>query len=374
MLQEFPAYKRLPQMLEQARGNHFRGTDGSSFLDLYGGHCVNTLGAGDVSLGRVLLDQWQRCSFTTNLLDMPLRAQLLQALEPGLPAGSWQVFCSNSGAEANENALKMALNATGRQTIVAFAGAFHGRTAGASAVTDEATPAWPSTPFDVRRLPWGSTDGIDASVAAVLLEPIQSLAGVVMPPPDFLKDLRAQCDRHGALLLFDEVQTGNGRLGTMWASQYFDVIPDGFTTAKGAAAGFPLGLTFITNSVAQQLPEGLCGSTFGGGPLAMSAAIEVQRRLAAPHFLAHVQALGKQLQQAVGKGPVIAVRGAGLLLGMEIEAGRSAREVRDALLNHGILTGLCNHPQILRLSPALTLASADVQQLLWALQNLEVGV
>jgi len=374
MLQEFPAYKRLPQMLEQARGNHFRGTDGSSFLDLYGGHCVNTLGAGDVSLGRVLLDQWQRCSFTTNLLDMPLRAQLLQALEPGLPAGSWQVFCSNSGAEANENALKMALNATGRQTIVAFAGAFHGRTAGASAVTDEATPAWPSTPFDVRRLPWGSTDGIDASVAAVLLEPIQSLAGVVMPPPDFLKNLRVQCDRHGALLLFDEVQTGNGRLGTMWASQYFDVIPDGFTTAKGAAAGFPLGLTFITNSVAQQLPSGLCGSTFGGGPLAMSAAIEVQRRLAAPHFLANVQALGKQLQQAIGKGPVIGVRGAGLLLGLEIETGRSAREVRDALLNHGILTGLSNHPQILRLSPALTLAPADVQQLLSALQNLEVEV
>lgn len=374
MLQEFSAYQRLPQKLEQARGNHFRTTDGSNMLDFYGGHCVNTLGSGDVLLGRALFEQWQRCSFTTNLVDLPLRTQFLQELEPGLPQGDWQVFCSNSGAEANENLLKMTLQTTSRETIVAFQGAFHGRTAAAAAVSESSSSAWPSTPFPVRRLPWGSIDGIDETVAAVLLEPIQSLAGVVMPPKNFLQNLREVCDAYGALLLFDEVQTGNGRLGTLWASQYFDVLPDGFTTAKGCAAGFPMGLTFLSKSIAETLPAGLCGSTFGGGPLAMTAAIQVQKRLTSPGFLQQVQNFSTQLSQAKGLGPVVGVRGAGLLLGLEIAHPHTAREVRDALLAQGILTGLSNDPQVLRLSPALTLTAADIDQLLQALTTIEVEV
>jgi acetylornithine/N-succinyldiaminopimelate aminotransferase len=373
MLKEFPAYTRLPEKLSSASDNQFQTAEGTTMLDFYGGHCVNTLGAGNPSLGLALSTQWQQCSFTTNLIDMELRKEFLQALEPGLPHGDWQVFCSNSGAEANENLLKMALHATARKTVVAFEGAFHGRTAAAAAVSDSAIPAWPSTPFDVRRLPWGSTDGIDEDVAAVILEPIQSLAGVIMPPAGFLAKLRAACDLSGALLLFDEVQTGNGRLGMHWASQYFGVIPDGFSTAKGCAAGLPMGLSFINESIAGELPGSLCGSTFGGGPLAMRAAIEVQQRLADPQMLGNVRARNHQIQSAIGVGPVLQVHGAGLLLGLEIEAPYDARSLRDQLLNQGILTGLSNHPQILRLSPALTIGESDVQHLLHALANLEVA-
>ena len=370
-LQEYPAYKRLPLQLREADGNYFHTADGKRVLDLYGGHCVNTLGAGDVGIGRALAAQWQECSFTTNLIDMPARQDLLHALAPGLPPGSWQMFCSNSGAEANENLLKLALNATGRDTVVAFEGAFHGRTAAAAAVSDQKPPAWPATPFNVRKLPWGSTSLIDSSVAAVILEPIQSLAGVIMPTPGFLNDLREACDRSGALLLFDEVQTGNGRLGEMWASQFFGVIADGFSTAKGIGGGFPLGLTFITESHAAKVPAGLCGSTFGGGPMAMAAAMQIQKRLVEPGFLDQVKKCGALLQAAAGVGPVESVQGAGLLLGLKISPSTTARQVRDALLAQGILTGLCNDPQILRLSPALTLNAADVSQFLDALTSLQ---
>jgi acetylornithine/N-succinyldiaminopimelate aminotransferase len=371
-LQEFPAYKRLPLQLQQAHGNHFHTADGHRILDLYGGHCVNTLGAGDVGMQNALIAQWQECSFTTNLIDMPARQDLLHALTPGLPTGSWQMFCSNSGAEANENLLKLALNATGRDTVVAFEGAFHGRTAAAAAVSDQKNPAWPATPFKVRKLPWGSTSQIDNKVAAVILEPIQSLAGVIMPPPGFLQALREACDQSGALLLFDEVQTGNGRLGEIWASQFFGVTPDGFTTAKGIAGGYPLGLTFIEASHAAKVPAGLCGSTFGGGPMAMAAAMQIQKRLAESEFLEQVKNCGAQLQAAAGIGPVVSVQGAGLLLGLNIFSSTTARQVRDALLAQGILTGLCNDPQVLRLSPALTLSAADVQQFLDALLSLQV--
>jgi acetylornithine/succinyldiaminopimelate/putrescine aminotransferase len=371
-LQEFPAYKRLPLQLQHAQGNHFESIQGSKVLDLYGGHCVNTLGAGDAQLAEALSSQWSKCSFATNLIDLPERDAWMRMLETGLPSGSWQVFCTNSGAEANENLLKMALNATGKKTVVAFEGAFHGRTAAASAVSQQKNQAWPCTPFPVRRLPWGSVDGIDSSVAAVILEPIQSLAGVVMPPQRFLQDLRSACDESGALLLFDEVQTGNGRLGTMWASQYFDVIPDGFSTAKGCASGFPMGLSFIKSHIGEQVPSGLCGSTFGGGPLAMAAAMEVQNRLQQPGFLQRVQRTGSRLLDATGVGPVLSVRGAGLLLGLKISPQSTAREIRDALLAQGVLTGLCNDPQILRLSPALTLSRKDADHFIHALENLEV--
>lgn len=371
-LQEFPAYQRLPFQLQQAQGNYLVTDSGAHVLDLYGGHCVNTLGAGDPGMLNALMKQWSQCSFTTNLLDTPSRQQLLQAFTPGLPSGSWQLFCSNSGAEANENLLKLAFNATGRQKVICFDGAFHGRTAAAAAVSHSKESSWPSTPFEVQRLPWGSTDGIDSNVAAVILEPIQSLAGVVMPPEGFLQQLRTACDQAGALLLFDEVQTGNGRLGTMWASQYFDVIPDGFTTAKGCAGGIPMGLTFVSEAIAQRVAGGLCGSTFGGGPLAMAAAIEVQKQLQAPGFLSNVRSAAKQFTLASGVGPVESVHGVGLLFGLKISEPFTARQVRDALLDQGALTGLCNDPQVLRLSPALTLTPADIDVFLQALEAISI--
>jgi acetylornithine/succinyldiaminopimelate/putrescine aminotransferase len=377
MLRELDAYRRLPIDVVSAEGCELVLADGRRILDLYGGHCVNTLGAGDPALGRILSEQWTKLSFVTNLIDHAPRVAFLHDFGLSLPTceGGWRVFCSNSGAEANENATKIALAVTGRARVVTFSGAFHGRTAAAAALTDGGETAFPRTPFEVTRVPFGhvgqAAAAIDDSVGAVVVEPLPSMAGVVEPPDCFLAGLRAACDEAGALLVFDEVQTGNGRLGTPWASQHFDVVPDLFTTAKGAASGLPIGLTVAREAVAEQLPKGLFGSTFGGGPLVLAAAAEVSRRIASPGFLENVRATSLALRKAANRPPVAAVRGAGLLLGVVLESGLQAPAVRDALLERGVLVGTSNDPRVLRLSPPLTLRPADATRLADALESLE---
>jgi acetylornithine/succinyldiaminopimelate/putrescine aminotransferase len=377
MLEELDVYARLALDVVGAEGCELILRDGRRVLDLYGGHCVNTLGAGDPGLGRVIAEQWRRLSFVTNVLDHPPRHEFLAALDPLLPplAGdSWRVFCSNSGAEANENAVKLALFATARRKVLCFGGAFHGRTAGAAALTD-GHHAFPSPPFDVVRVPFGDAAraraAIDDSVAAVLLEPYQSLAGVVEPPAGFLEALREACDRHGAALIYDEVQTASGRLGTPFAAQHFGVLPDLITTAKGAAGGLPIGLTLVRASLAAGVKQGFLGSTFGGGPLVLAAAAEVARRVRAPGFLENVRRTSSALREAVARPPVTGVRGAGLLLGLVLEPGTAAGAVREALLERGVLVGTCNDPQVLRLSPPLVLRPADAQRLADAMSSLE---
>jgi len=358
-LREWPAYKRIPIDVLSASGSELLLSDGRRVLDLYGGHCVNTLGAGDPSLGEVLAQQWKQWSFATNLLDHAPRRDFLAAFEALMPAGEWSVFVTNSGAEANENALKAALAITGRSKVLCFGGAFHGRTAGAARVSDTKRAAYPASPFEAVRVAWndiaGAQAAIDASVGAVILEPIQSLAGVQEPAPGFLAALRASCERAGALLIFDEVQTGNGRLGTFWASQHFGVMPDLFTTAKGAAGGYPIGLTVARSAIAAATPEGLMGTTFGGGPLALAAAAHVARRIAAPGFLERVRAAGAEFKRSCVRGPIASVRGEGLLLGLVLQTGLKAAAVRDALLAQNVLVGTCDDPAVLRLSPALEL-------------------
>jgi acetylornithine/succinyldiaminopimelate/putrescine aminotransferase len=358
-LTEWPAYKRIAIDVVSAQGSELTLRDGRRVLDLYGGHCVNTMGAGDAALGDALQQQWRRWSFATNLLDHAPRRDFLEAFEKLLPAGDWSVFVTNSGAEANENALKAALALTARRKVVCFSGAFHGRTAGAALISDTKRAAYPAAPFEVVRVAWNDIPGaraaIDASVGAVILEPIQSLAGVQEPAKGFLSTLRECCDRSGALMIFDEVQTGNGRLGSTWASTHFGVLPDLFTTAKGAAGGYPIGLTIARAKLAAATPEGLMGTTFGGGPLALTAAAHIARCIVAPGFLEHVQRLSAAFKSTCARGPVVSIRGEGLLLGLVLHSGFKAAAVRDALLAEGVLVGTCDDPSVLRLSPALNL-------------------
>jgi acetylornithine/succinyldiaminopimelate/putrescine aminotransferase len=376
MLREIDAYKRLPLPVTRAHGCELFVDGGRRVLDLYGGHCVNTLGAGDAGLAKVLEAQWRELSFATNLLDHSARHGFIAALERTLPPahGGWQVFCSNSGAEANENALKLALAATGRRKVACFKGAFHGRTAAAAAVSDTQLAAFPAHPFDVVRLPWNDSAAVrahvDSSVGAVILEPYQSLAGVTEPSPEFLAALRSSCDTSGALLVFDEVQTGNGRLGSPWAAQHFGVVPDVFTTAKGAAGGLPIGLTVARSSFASSVPGKLFGSTFGGGPLVLAAAAHVAQRIAEASFVANVRETAHVLREVALQGPIVAVRGAGLLLGLVVEPGTKATAVRDALLARDVLVGTSDDPQVLRLSPALTLTPREAARLGEALASL----
>ncbi|MFT4647389.1 MAG: acetylornithine/succinyldiaminopimelate/putrescine aminotransferase [Glaciecola sp.] len=371
-LSEFPAYKRLPGVLSSASDCRLSWESGQDMLDLYGGHCVNSLGAGSEVLAQALAKQWRQLSFTTNLIQHPGREEFLEAWKPLMPPGDWQVFASNSGAEANENLLKWALQATQRKVVVCFEGAFHGRTAAADAVS-EGVGAFPSAPFEVRRIPWGTTEGIDGEVAAVILEPIQSMAGVVDPPKGFLQSLRDLCTQNGAWLLFDEVQTGNGRLGHVWAAQFYGVTPDGFSTAKGVAGGIPMGLSFVESSLAAQVPSGVSGATFGGNPMSMAGSIVVAGQLARPEFLAHVRELSKAFVGLVGVGPVVGIRGEGLLLGLELHASITAVQVRDALFKAGILVGTSRDPHVLRLSPPLNLPLSAVSELGEALGSIQVG-
>ncbi|HTF88815.1 MAG TPA: aminotransferase class III-fold pyridoxal phosphate-dependent enzyme [Planctomycetota bacterium] len=371
---EWPAYKRIPIEVVSAQGSDLVTRAGDHVLDLYGGHCVNTLGAGDPGLGAVLARQWKTWSFATNLIDHAPRREFLAAFEPTLPRGDWSVFVTNSGAEANENALKAALAITARNKVVCFSGAFHGRTAGAALISDTKRAAYPAAAFEAVRIPWSdigaASRAIDSSTAAVILEPIQSLAGVQEPAPGFLAKLRERCDQSGALLIFDEVQSGNGRLGTFWASQHFDVIPDLFTTAKGAGGGFPIGLTVARASLSKVTPEGLMGTTFGGGPLALAMASEVSRRIAAPGFLEHVRRVGADFRSSCAVGPIASIRGEGLLLGLVLHPGLKAVTVRDRLLEQGILVGTCDDPSVLRLSPALNLPSDAPARLAAALERI----
>jgi len=377
-LREVDAYARLPIQVVGAEGNELILKDGRRMLDLYGGHCVNTLGAGDPGLGKVIEEQWRRVSFATNLIDHESRHCFLSAFEANLPPcdDGWSVFVTNSGAEANENALKHALAFTRRRKVVFFKGAFHGRTAAAAAVSDTKLAAFPSTPFDVVKLPWNDPEmaakAIDTTVGAVILEPYQSLAGVTEPSMEFLNTLRRLCDRTGAVLIFDEVQTGNGRLGKPWASQHFGVVPDSFTTAKGAAGGLPIGITVIRTKMAQAVPGKLFGSTFGGGPLVLAAAAMVAHRVGQPEFLANVRATSEALKVAALRGPIASIRGAGLLLGLVVKPELKAATVRDLLLEQGVLIGTSDDPQVLRLSPALTLTPAEAPRLARALEALEV--
>lgn len=379
-LLEYNAYKRLPLPVIGAEGCELLLEDGRRVLDLYGGHCVNTLGAGDRGLGEVIAWQWKRLSFATNLLDHAPRRAFLEAFEknlPTTPSGSpaWEVFCSNSGAEANENAVKVALAATKRSKVVCFAGGFHGRTAGSAAISDKKNKPFPAAPFEVVRLPWSdagaAATAIDASVGAVILEPIQSLAGVTEPGPGFLEALRLACDAHGAVLIYDEVQTGNGRMGTPWAAQHFGVVPDAFTTAKGAGGGLPIGLTVLRSDLAARAPADLLGSTFGGGPLVLAAAAEVARRIAVPGFLTNVKECSAALRRAALRGPIESVRGAGLLLGLVVREGLRAVDVRDHLLAQGVLVGTSDDRQVLRLSPPLVLAPREAGRLERALESFQ---
>lgn len=373
-LHELPSYARLPLDVVGAEGDELILADGRRILDLYGGHCVNVVGAGDSALLGALQDQWRSLSFATNLLPLRERDSYLRALEATLPPGDWRSFLSNSGAEANENALKAAFSATGRNSVVAFTGAFHGRTAGVAALNDGLSSGFPHAPYGVRRVAWGDTEAamssIDSDVACVILEPIQSMAGVVVPPAGFLEALRERCTETGSLLAFDEVQSGSGRLGKTWGSMHFGVTPDIFTSAKGLGGGLPVGLTVVSEAAAERVDAKLFGSTFGGGPLALAAASHVARRILEPGFLDAVVERSEAFRRLCASGPVKRVRGVGLLLGLELHEGLQSKIIRDELLEQGVFVGTSQDPRVLRISPALNVSEAAPPRLARALQSI----
>jgi acetylornithine/succinyldiaminopimelate/putrescine aminotransferase len=368
-------YSLLPFTPAKGAGVWLEDAAGRRVLDLYGGHAVAALGYGHPRLTEAIAAQARDLVFQTNALPLKVRDEAADALAAFAPQGLGRVFFVNSGAEANENALRLALRLTGRSKIVAFEHSFHGRTAAAAAVTWGAQQSWygfPRTPFDVQFVARDDiaalNAAVDSSTAGVIVEPVQGLAGAFDFSTELMHAARAACDRAGALLIIDEVQTGMGRLGEPFGAQLHRVRPDLLTVAKGLGGGFPCGAVLMPHEIARSLKPGALGTTFGGGPVACAAIKAVIDVIDRDKLLARVREVSAAVRAKCIVGPVQSIQGRGLLLGLKTKPKAAA--VRDALLAKDILTGTSADAHVLRLLPPLILTVEHVERLSKALEDL----
>lgn len=363
---QLAVFDKLPLEIVEGAGARVRDRGGRWYWDLYGGHAVSLVGHAHPLWAAILGAQARRLPFYSNLTPHPLRAAACRAIVDLAPANLSRVFLTNSGAEANETALKLARHHTGRTEVIAFEGGFHGRTAGALAVTwntkyrEYAAPGLGHTRF----VPFGAVPEIGDDVAAVILEPIQSLNGMTTATAEFLHGLRAACDRAGAMLILDEVQTAWGRLGAPFAASYYGVRADLVTGAKSAAGGFPVGVTLVDDAIAARVKSGDQGSTFGAGPLACAAILATQHIVRTERLQENAAAVERRVRERVSWP----VRGHGCLLG--IVCPRPTREILPALRAAGIIAGGSDDPFVMRLMPPLCLPLEAVDELSDALSTL----
>lgn len=370
-----PVFAQYPIEIVSADGVWLTTRDGRQILDLYGGHAVAALGYGHPGWIAALERQAKCVVFQSNAVPMEVRSRAARRLVEfsGLPLAT--VFFVNTGAEANENAIKLALRITGRSEIVALEGSFHGRTAAAGAVTWGAAAKWygfPRTPFDVRFAPRRDVpalaDKITTRTAAVIVEPVQGVGGAFDLGREYLAALRARCDETGALLIFDEVQCGMGRTGHPFAANLYGVVPDMITTAKALGAGFPVGALLMGARAAAVLKPDMLGTTFGGGPLACAVVEAVIDAIENESLLANIRRISKLIRETCVTGPVTGTQGEGFLLGLRTQ--RPASEVQSALLARDILAGTSADPQVLRLLPPFSLGESHVALLRDALTGI----
>jgi acetylornithine aminotransferase/acetylornithine/N-succinyldiaminopimelate aminotransferase len=321
---------------------------------------------------RALQDQAARLMFYSNYVYNDRRAAYSKALIEAAPSGITQVFFCNSGAEANETAMKIARRYTGKTNIIAMKDGFHGRTVAALSATDLGSYRDTFRPIldGYTFASFGDLAGIEALVdddtAAVMLEPIQSMAGVRVADAAFYRGLRKLCDDNGIVLIFDEIQTGFGRAGAMFAGENWDMTPDLITTAKGIASGIPMGATLVSEPIAQTIAHGEQGSTFGGGPVACAAALATLEVIQSEGLVENARAMGAYIKETLDGVPgVQAVHGLGLLVGVELAV--ETKPVQAALLEAGILVGGSSDPRVFRLLPPLTIERGHVDTLAGAL-------
>ena len=368
-------FAQYPLPVVSGEGVWLNVRDGRRVLDLYGGHAVAALGYGHPGWTRALTEQARSCQFQTNAVPMDVRLHAANRLVRFTGLGLDTVFFINSGAEANENALKMAFRMTGRAQVVALEHGFHGRTAAAGAVTWGAAQKWygfPRAPFDVSFVPRGDLDAITQQItdktAAVIVEPVQGLGGAFDLGADYLKALRQRCDATGAVLIFDEVQCGVGRTGYPFAANMYGVTPDMITTAKALGNGFPCAVLMMSDKVAAALKMDALGTTFGAGPLACAAIEAVIEAIESEKLLEQVRRVGAYVRRTCIVGPVIAHQGAGHLTGLR--TARPAKDVQRELLERNILAGTSSDPNVVRLLAPFILEEQHVDLLRDALQSL----
>ena len=375
-----PTYPRLPFVLCRGKGAYLFDTEGNQYLDFGSGIAVTALGHSDEGVIQAIQKQVQKLSHVSNLYHTAPQAELAEKLCQLSFAD--KVFFSNSGTEAIEASLKFARKygkvkfGEGKIKIVAFSNGFHGRTFGALSITDRETYQAPFRPLlpDVEILPFNDIEAaqttIDKNTCAVVVEVIQGEGGINLASKEFLMALREICTQQAALLIVDEIQTGFGRTGKLWAYQNYDIQPDMMALAKAMGGGLPIGATLLTSDVAETINAGDHGSTFGGGPVAASAALVVLERTQTPDLLNHVKKLGTYLSQelnALDLAQIVEIRYVGLMVGIELNT--AAEPFYKKAHEYGILL-LTAGPNVIRLLPPLTVTKAEIDQFIQAFNHL----
>jgi len=374
---QLATYKKMPVVAERGEGVWIFASDGKRYLDLYGGHAVAGTGHCHPRVVAAIREQSEKLLFYSNLVYSDARARAAEKLVSIAPESLTKTFFCNSGTEANENAMRMARMATGRENIITFSGGFHGRTADAISATflgKYREIGKPNVPGHLRA-EFGDIDSVravaDESVAAIMLEPIQSMAGVSMAGPSFYRALRELCDARGIVLIYDEVQTGVGRTGDWFfaGSKAGDgVTPDIITLAKALGSGIPVGACLVTERVASHIKENDLGTTFGGGMIAMAAVRATLEAIENDGMLANVREVESYLRDRLKEvTQIVNVRGRGFLLGLEF--ADKAKPIHEALLEHHVITGTSSDPKVLRLLPPLCLGKDEVDLLVETLAD-----
>lgn len=357
----YPLYDMEPV---QGQGCYVFDKNGVKYLDLYGGHAVISIGHSHPHYIELLTKQVQRLGFYSNSIQNPLQQELADKLGELSGCDEYQLFLCNSGAEANENALKMASFHNARTKIIAFRNSFHGRTSAAVNVTDSNKIKAPiNKTYEAEFHEWNNLDSVAESLAkedvcAVIIEGIQGIGGIYVPEPAFLEAVEQLCRKHNTVLILDEIQSGYGRSGKFFAFQYSKVEPDIISMAKGMGNGFPIGGILIHPKF--KASYGLLGTTFGGSHLACAAAIAVLDVLKSENMIANAAQVGEYwLEQLKQLDSLTDVRGKGLMIGVEFDF--PIAELRNQLLfEHHIFTGSAANPNVLRLLPPLNIGKAEV--------------
>lgn len=346
----------------KASGSHVWDSTGTKYLDLYGGHAVISIGHSHPHYITMISQQLSKIGFYSNSIQNPLQTELAEKLGELSGYSDYQLFLCNSGAEANENAIKLASFVTGRKKFISFKKGFHGRTSAAVALTDNPKIIAPVNETEnAVILPLNDLDATEAvlkggEVAGVIIEGIQGIGGINIPGQQFLENLKKLTARHGCLLILDEIQSGYGRSGRFFAHQYASVVPDIITVAKGMGNGFPIGGVLIHPGIKPW--PGMLGTTFGGNHLACAAAIAVLDVLKNEDLIQHALETGDYLMTELsGISSEIQVRGKGLMIGVELPFPVAALR-KELLFTHKIFTGVSGTSMI-RLLPPLCLSKEE---------------
>lgn len=373
-MKSFEVYKLWPVELAKGSGARLWDRDSKEYLDMYGGHAVISIGHSHPKYVSAIKEQIDMLGFYSNSVINSQQSKLASRLGEISGYNDYSLFMCNSGAEANENALKLASFQTGKSRILAFKGAFHGRTSGAVAATDNKAIRAPFnrtskvTFITMNDISLAERELVKGDYAAVIIEGIQGVSGIIMPDDKFLTDLRRLCDKHKVMLVLDEVQSGCGRTGRYFAHQYSGIKPDLITMAKGIGNGFPVGAVLVSQKIGAV--AGMLGTTFGGNHLACAAALSVIDVIEEERLMENAVVIGNYIADSLRNSvSVEEIRGRGLMIGIELKEG--FEKIKERLLfQKGVFTGSAGK-SVVRVLPPLNITIKEADEFISAFRELE---